>query len=162
MAGAVERMKKRLSSWRDLSPQACVPMLALLLLSSLAVWICGQRIVAMYSLQADFEITYIYKVCEQPLNNRCVTHYTIRLPDGSKNDFVPLGAAFDRVDMYEGSHIVKRHKGFAYEINGVPRRWPHMYEQFGLFLAGLVGLFAWWKGRGPGYMRLWLSGGDRS
>jgi hypothetical protein len=131
-------------------------MTMILVLSLFAIFTCGHRIVAMYFFTADFTVENLYKVCEQPLNNRCVTHYAIRLSDGSLNDFVPFGTEFEHNDLYDGVHIVKRDRGFEYEIGGLPKPWPNLQEQGFLFLAGIGGLLLWWKLNGLGYIRMWL------
>jgi hypothetical protein len=130
----------------------------ILALSLLAIFTCGQRIVTMYFFTADFTVESLYKVCERPLNNRCVTHYAIRLPDGSLSDFVTFGTEFESSDLYDGVHIAKRDRGFEYEIAGLPKPWPKLQEQAFLFLAGIGGLLLWWKLNGPGYGWMWWEG----
>jgi hypothetical protein len=130
----------------------------ILLLSLLSTLICGYRIVAMFFLTTDFVVEKSYQVCEQPLNNRCETHFSIRLPEGSARDFVPFGTEFERDDLHEGAHIAKQSFGFDYGVSGLPMRWPSLMQQVLLFLAGLVGFVVWWTLHGPEYLRFWAAG----
>lgn len=145
-----------MTSWRELNPLLFAPVTLVLVLSLLAVSLCGSSIVAMFFLRTDFAIERAYKVCEQPLNNRCVSHYTIRSSDGGIRDLVPFGQVLDSGDFFEGAHITKRNVGFDYSLNGIARRWPSLREQWLLFSGGAVGLVVWWSLRGPDFLRLWL------
>lgn len=144
-----------MKSWRELDHDAFVPLMMILALSLVATLVSGDRIARMYLLTVDFVVEQSYRVCEQPLNNRCVTHYSIRLSDRSTQDFVPFGTELGG-DFYEGEHIVKDSVGFRYMVGSLPERWPFLWQQTFIFLLGVGGLVLWYMLRGPGYLRLWI------
>jgi len=47
-------------------------------------------IAGTYFYTGRFTIESHHEVCEQPLNNRCITHYEVRRSSGKRDDFVPF------------------------------------------------------------------------
>lgn len=135
--------------------RAFVPMLALICLSIFAIVTCFQRVSDTFFLSADFTVEDSYRICEQPLNNRCVTHYRIKEFDGRSGDFVPFGDQFEEGMLVPDVHIAKKEYSFSYEIDGIRRQWPYLWTHIFVLLAGIVGLVAWFRLKGPCYLAAW-------
>ena len=135
--------------------RAFVPMLMFICLSVFALVTCVQRISDTFLFSADFTIENSYRVCQQPLNNRCVTHYRIKRLDGSTGDFVPFGDQFGEGMLDPDVHVAKRQYSFSYEIDGMGRRWPYLWTHILVFLAGTAGVVLWFRLKGPCYLAAW-------
>lgn len=130
---------------------------ALLLFMSLAaIVVCGSRIVKFFSLLDNFVIGDSYLVCEKPLNNRCVRHYTIYRGNGLKSDFVPFGTEFTSNYLDKGLKFEKRDYGFSYKINDQYEQWPLLGQQVIIFFLGLFGLTFWCVLGGFEILKNWL------
>ena len=121
--------------------------LLLLCLSIFSAVLCEGRIIDTFLLSADFTVKSTYRVCEQPLNNRCVTHYDVLESDGASGDFVPFGYQFEPGILQPEVHIRKNAYSFRYEIDGISRRWPYLWSHIIVFLVGIAGALVW--------VRLW-------
>jgi hypothetical protein len=115
-------------------------------------------IAATYFYTGRFTMESHHDVCEQPLNNRCITHYEVRRDDGRLDDFVPFIYQFDRSYLVAGWTFAKTGWGFSYEINGVQRPWPYFWSRVEWTLLGVAGLFVWYFVGGPGALKGWLRG----
>jgi len=91
--------------------------------------------------KANFTIISTHIVCEQPLNNRCVTHYQVVTDDKSTIDFVPLGHEFASDDLLIGSHIEKVRFSIDYKVNGIAKEWQYWREKLIRLSIGITGLF---------------------
>lgn len=130
----------------------------LLMWSSVALSTGLWSIAATYFYTGRFTIESHHDVCEQPFNNRCVTHYEVRRPDGRLDDFVPFIYQFDRDYLVEGWIFAKTRSGFSYEINGVQKPWPYLWSRVTWTLLGIGGLLVWYFVGGPGALKGWLRG----
>lgn len=135
--------------------RAFAPMLMFVCLSLLAIFTCAQRISDTFLFSANFTVEDSYRICQQPLNNRCVTHYHIKKLDGSSGDFVPFGDQFGEGMLDPDVHIAKSQYSFSYEIDGISRRWPYLWPHIFVFLAGIAGLVVWFQLKGPCYLAAW-------
>lgn len=135
--------------------RAFAPMLMFMCLSVFAIFTGAQRISDTFLFSANFTVENSYRVCQQPLNNRCVTHYRIREPDGSGGDFVPFGDQFGEGMLDPDVHIAKSQYSFSYEIDGIRRRWPYLWTHIFVLLAGIAGLVIWFRLKGPCYLAAW-------
>jgi hypothetical protein len=80
-------------------------------------------------------------VCEQPLNNRCVTHYSIQNAGAqAPGDYRFYGYQFADGDLRAGNEVRKVGIGFAYSVNGRVKTWSHGSEM-SLWAAGALVLF---------------------
>jgi len=113
-------------------------------------------IAGTYFFTDRFTIESRHDVCEQPLNNRCVTHYEVSRGNGKRDDFVPFIYQFDRGYLVEGWTVAKVRWGFSYEINGVQKPWPYLWSRVEWSLLGLAGMLAWYFAGGPRALRGWL------
>ncbi|NII74467.1 hypothetical protein FHW84_003057 [Dyella sp. SG562] len=125
--------------------RAFVPMLIFICLSVFAIVTCAQRISDTFLFSADFTVESSYRVCQQPLNNRCVTHYRIKNLDGNMGDFVPFGDQFGEYMLDPDVHITKRQYSFSYEVDGIGRRWPYLWTHIFILLAGVFGVVIWFR-----------------
>jgi hypothetical protein len=121
---------------------------------STGLWSIGRT----YFFTGQFTIKSHHDVCEQPLNNRCVTHYEISRSNGQVEDFVPFIYQFDRDYLVEGSTFAKSRWGFSYEINGMQKPWPYLGSRVEVSLLGLAGMLFWRFVGGPRALRWWLGG----
>ena len=101
-------------------------------------------IASTYFYTGRFTIESHREVCEQPLNNCCVTHYEVSLGAGQAVDFVPFIYQFDRSYLLDGWTFAKARWGFSYEINGVQKPWPYLGLRLEVSLLGLVGMIVWY------------------
>jgi len=125
------------------NPFAFVAMIGLIFWSGIVVLICASRIATVFLSAEDFVVSTSFQVCEQPLNNRCVTHYSIVRAGGRFGDFVPFGYQFNHGLLVEGTHIAKSADSFTYVINGRPEQWPYLGSHVLALLGGIAGVLAW-------------------
>lgn len=138
------------------NPFAFVAMIGLIFWSGVVVLICATRIATVFFSTEDFVVSTSYQVCEQPLNNRCETHYSIVRPGGEIGDFVPFGHQFNQGLLVERIHIAKGAGSFAYFIDGKPEQWPYLgIHVFALF-GGIAGILAWLFFIRMGILPLWF------
>lgn len=115
-------------------------------------------IAGTYFYTDRFTIHSHHEVCEQPLNNRCITHFEVRRGDGQAEDYVPFVYQFDRAYLLDGWTFAKPQWGFSYEINGVQKPWPYLGSRVEVSLLGLLGMFLWYFAKGPKALIWWLRG----
>lgn len=137
-------------------PFVFVAAIALVFWSGFVVLLCANRIATVFFSAEDFVVGAPYQVCEKPLNNRCVTHYSIVRQDGSVSDFVPFGYQFEQSPLVEGTHIVKASTNFTYVINGSSKKWPYLDAHLMALIAGIGGVVAWFFLVRMGILPLWF------
>ena len=115
-------------------------------------------IAGTYFYIGGFAIESHREVCEQPRNNRCITHYEVRRDDGKVDDFVPFIYQFDQAYLLDGWMFTKSRWGFSYEINGVQKPWPYLGSRMEVSLLGLVGMFLWHFAGGAKMLVWWFRG----
>ena len=125
--------------------------------SVLLIGVAGTRVVRFYWLIDAFSVQGSHLVCEQPLNNRCVMHYTVERPGKDLDDFVPFGDQFVFYPLPNGLSFIKSRRGFTYLLNARFERWPALWKQFELILLGCVGLLVWCVIGGRRVFGSWLS-----
>ena len=91
-------------------------------------------------LKADFVISSTSLICEQPLNNKCVTHYKVVTSDSLSMDFVPLGEEFHIGELAINNHVEKRRFSLHYKINGIDKNWQYSHDMLAKFVIGVMGL----------------------
>jgi hypothetical protein len=139
-----------------ISPIKFVFTTMLLFVSLSLALVCGSRVVRFFFLTDNFIVSEFHSVCEMPLNNRCVTHYTIVRKDDLRGDFVPFGTEFEPDRLGPGVTFLKDEYGFLYKINNVSERWPYLKSQIILCLSGFLGLIFWYVLGGVGVSQDWL------
>lgn len=117
--------------------------MAILMASLAAAYTCGSCIVNFFFLTDSFVLGGSHQVCEMPLNNRCVTHFTIRRGNGVQSDLVLFGNEFENYRLVPGMTFDKQHVGFVYEIDGSVERWPFLKSQIMYMSLGVVGFIFW-------------------
>ena len=115
-------------------------MLLLLVISFFAVFQCAGRLISTYNCAIDMVVQDNYQICEQPLNNRCVTHYRVTNSRELESDFVPFGYQFEQGLLKSNPHIEKKAYGFTYRIDGESQQWPYLWQHVGVMLIGVIGL----------------------
>jgi len=120
-------------------------MLLLVCVSIFTIVVCARRISETFLLSMDFVVESSHQVCEMPLNNRCVTHYTVKNVDGTEDDFVPFGYQFWDDLLVSDPHILKAARSFTYEIDGTEKRWPYLWQHIFALFAGVAGLILSFK-----------------
>jgi len=123
--------------------------------SCIAIFISASRIYDNFVLTMGFTIENSYQICEQPLNNRCVTHYVVKELDGASGDFVPMGNQFRQGVLESDPQIIKKSDSFTYEVNGTDEQWPYLWQQVFVLLSGIAGVILWLVFKGP---KILLSG----
>src|SRR5690349_17646947 len=90
----------------------------------------------------DYRVAGSHLVCQQPLNNRCATHYTIqKAGEWTSSDYTIFGYQFADGDLRAGNEVRKLELGFVYSVNGRVETWSYGSEM-ALWVAGaLVALF---------------------
>ena len=89
----------------------------------------------------DYRVIGSRLVCAQPLNNRCVTHYSIQNSGAqAPGDYRFYGYQFAEGDLLAGNDVRKVGIGFAYSVNGRVKTWSHGSEM-SLWAAGALVLF---------------------
>ena len=84
------------------------------------------------------EITAVKTECEQPLNNRCIQIYVLKLPNGQQKDVSIYGSIFDDRDLVIGNVIHKSQFSFSYEVNGKKKEWTYKFFYFKWLAASLL------------------------
>jgi hypothetical protein len=130
----------------------------LLAIALIAFSICSWRIIATFISTDGFAVTSVHQVCEQPLNNRCVTHYVVIHKDGVQHDFLPFGYQFGPDYPREGMFYSKDRLGFSYSINGATEQWPYLWQHVAVLVLSITGLLGWYFAGGPRVIREWLKG----
>ena len=128
----------------------------LLLLSTVAASTSTYQLFNFWDLSANFVVVSTHSVCEEPLNNRCVTHYVTRGANGTSGDLVPFGYEFEPGALEIGSRIVKHRNSFSNEINGKSELWPYLWQHIVVSLLGAAGLLLWCLAGGPKILVWWL------
>jgi hypothetical protein len=93
-----------------------------------------------YHAAMDFTVEDSYQACEQPLNNRCETHYVVRKSDGSKGDFVPVPYQFESGVLEADTQIRKGTGSFTYEVDGMRQEWPYLWRCAAAGFIGVLGV----------------------
>jgi hypothetical protein len=130
----------------------------LLAIALIAFSVCSWRIIVTFFSTDGFAVVSEHQVCEQPLNNRCITHYVITRKGGGQRDLVPFGYQFDPGYPDEGMSYSKDRWGFSYSINGVTEQWPYLWQHVAVLVLGIAGLLGWYFAGGPRVLRGWLKG----
>ncbi|WP_199101145.1 hypothetical protein [Dyella sp. ASV21] len=138
------------------NPFAFVAAIGLIFWSGVVVLICASRIATVFFSAEDFVVRTPYQVCEQPLNNRCETHYSIVRAGGETGDFVPFGYQFKPGLLVEGTHIDKSAASFAYVIDDRPEQWPYLGAHVLALAGGVGGVLAWLFFVRMGILPLWF------
>lgn len=115
-----------------------------------------RSIAGTYFYIGRFTIESHHEVCQQPLNNRCVTHYEVCRGGGKTEDFVPFIYQFYRAYLLDGWTFAKARWGFSYEVNGVPKPWPYLGSRVDVSLLGLGGMLVWYFVGGTKALIWWL------
>lgn len=144
-------------SRKNYNPLLFAPILMLLFLSCIGISICTNRIARMYYWSANFTIQSSYRRCEQPLNNRCVTHYDTTDANGEAYDFVPFGNQFEPDVLKVELNIEKSSKSFEYRINDSEEQWPYLWQHIFVVIIGVCGIVLWIFLRGPEYIIAWFN-----
>jgi hypothetical protein len=137
-----------------------------LFLSLAMIVVCGFSIARFFFLEDEFTVGDSYLTCQQPLNNRCIRHYTVYREGKAGDDFVPFGAEFVSGYLEKGLRFDKKFGGFSYEIDQRAERWPLLTQQAVIFLLGCLGLGLWYSTSGPAVFKKWVrsfkrNSGDR-
>jgi hypothetical protein len=82
-------------------------------------------------------------VCEQPLNNRCVTVFTFTDNSGNQIKTSLFIYLFGPEKLLVGDHIEKDRFTFGYKINGIEKFWGHWETILKFFMAGIILLAVW-------------------
>jgi hypothetical protein len=138
------------------NPFAFVAAIGLIFWSCVVVLICTSRIATVFFSAEDFVVRTSYQVCEQPLNNRCETHYSIVRAGGKVGDFVPFGYQFKHGLLVEGTRIAKSAASFAYVIDDRPELWPYLGTHVLALSGGIGGVLAWLFFIRMGLLPLWF------
>ncbi len=95
---------------------------------------------------ADFSVIDSEFVCQQPLNNRCVTRYKVK-DVGSlfTRTYEPYGYQFSADDLATGYRVSKRLFSFSYFINGRERYWIYGPEMLIVLLSSVVVIAIWYR-----------------
>jgi hypothetical protein len=131
---------------------------ALFVWSAVAMCVSTYQLLYFWSLSANFVVVSTHLKCEEPLNNRCVTHYVTRNAGGTSGELVPFGYEFEPGVLVVGSHIVKRGSSFSSEINEQRGLWPYLWQHIVVSLLGAVGLLLWYFNGGVKVLTWWLRG----
>lgn len=123
-------------------------MLPLIVVSLFAIFVCTKRIFITYFSSMDMVVGGSYKICEEPLHNRCVTHYRVEYPNGEEGDFVPFGYQFNHDILMTNPHIAKEEYSFIYKINGDNELWPYLWKHVFVLFLGCGGVIIWFKFKG--------------
>ena len=101
-------------------------------------------LVAQFYATFDFVILKIDRICEQPLNNRCVDHYLVKRKDGGYETLTPSAYKFRESELVTGNSLKKNRFALRYEVNGRSVRWDYFtLHVMGIGLSGLI--FVWWQ-----------------
>jgi hypothetical protein len=94
----------------------------------------------------NFSILGSELICEQPLNNRCVTRYKV-IDAGSSltRNYEPSGYLFQSDDLETGNQVLKQPFSFTYFINGQERRWNYGFVMLIDLLLSVVALVVWYR-----------------
>ncbi len=124
--------------------------------SMLLIGVAGVRVIKFYLLIDQFTVRSSHLVCEQPLNNRCVMHYTIDRTKSGNDDFVPFGGQFTSYPLKVGLTFEKVRYGFSYKLDGHFEQWPGLWAQLRRVAFGFLGVFIWFAIGGVPVLRSWL------
>lgn len=94
-------------------------------------------------LEIDAEIVAIEKKCQQPLNNRCMSIFTMKNKYGSTNQTNRLGIGYPSTDIKIGNWIKKDKFNLHYQVNGVIKDDGDDIDFLLTMLASLVALVLW-------------------
>lgn len=94
----------------------------------------------------NFSVLSSELVCEQPLNNRCVTRYKVKDVGSSlTRDYEPSGYLFRSDDLNNGNQVLKQPFSFSYFINGEERHWIYGSTMLVDLLVSVVALAIWYR-----------------
>lgn len=92
----------------------------------------------------DFTILKIDRICEQPLNNRCVDYYLVSRKNGSSGILTFPAYKFQESELVVGNSIRKDRFMVAYWVNGKKVQWRYLT----LHVVGIAAsclIFVWWQ-----------------
>ena len=108
---------------------------AILTLTSLSI---------QYYSTFDFVILKIDRICEQPLNNRCVDHYLVKRENDPYETLTISAYKFRESELAVGNSFKKNRFTFEYWVNGRKVQWGYLTLHIaGMILSSLV--FVWWQ-----------------
>ena len=107
-----------------------------------SVFATGNAFVA----EERFDILGSESVCEQPLNNRCRTNYSVQDAGSSlARTYEPTGNLFSAGELTTGNKIQKARFSFTYLVNGQERHWGYGYDILITLLSSAVALTIWYR-----------------
>jgi hypothetical protein len=93
-----------------------------------------------------FNILNSELVCQQPLNNRCRTNYSVRDAGSSlARTYEPEGSLFSAGELKTGNEIQKARFSFSYLVNGQAKHWAYGYDILVALLSSIVALTIWYR-----------------
>ncbi len=91
-----------------------------------------------YRLSFDFAVQGSYRDCEEPLHNRCDTHWLVMDAQQRKKEFVPLGDEIPKEELAEGNRLQKQENSFHYRVNGNEKQWRYHANKIASALFGFA------------------------
>lgn len=148
---SVKQIRDRLLD-QDICEWCHVLMTYLLLACLIAFFGCTYQIGWVFTAERHFTLGEPFKVCEQPLGNRCDTHYEVILPDQQREVFKPYGFEFRDGVLHYGLKLDKARYSFTYALDDQRTAWPYLWT-FGLtWVMSAAGLVAWALLGGPRHL----------
>ena len=136
------------------SPIEFVFLMLLLVVSSETAVVNFWGLASFFPQSLEFKIQSSYSACEQPLNNRCTTHYLVESKDGKVADFVP-GRELDGFALQKGVEVYKVPFSLTYSLNGKTEQWPFLWQHALAFIFGVLGMLVWSRIGGPRVLKAW-------
>jgi len=124
----------------------------LLFLGVVGILLCVHGLYCEMFLDYNMRIMGIQIVCEQPLNNRCRSLYSIQRTDGTQETITTLyGSMFRDSEIVPGNTIKKAKFSFEYEVNGEKVGWAYAGHYLLVLLLSLIaiGLWRWFTPKRP-------------
>jgi hypothetical protein len=83
-------------------------------------------------------------ICEEPLHNRCVTHYQFA-EAGHTKDMTLLENSFPDEHLTNGTQLKKNEFDWHYEVNGHDTAWQFFPDVILKYIFGSLLIRVWWR-----------------
>jgi len=92
----------------------------------------------------DFTVLKIETICEKPLNNRCVDHYSVINKNGASVDLTLSAYKLRPNEVVVGNSLKKDRFSLEYWVNGKKVQWEYFFLHIMVITMSVL-CFIWWQ-----------------
>ena len=144
----VKQVRERLSD-QDFCEWCYIPITVMLVACLIVFVTCTCQMAWVFTAERNLTLGEPYRVCEQPLGNRCDTEHDAISPDQTRRVFEPYMFEFEPGVLHYDLNVYKPKYSFTYQLDGQKESWPYLPALCTAWMSSLLGLAAWLLLGGP-------------